>query len=114
MAVTAFSLYYMIAEAGMCFPIQRLTNDKKRDEALLWLKEALSIKKCKYINDSDLNKILISIYSKPKIYYELNYIFNKILYNLSFGNKRKTFKERSKYWHNKVRAYRKYNGFLPK
>ncbi len=88
--------------------------DRKRNEALLWLKEALSIKKCKYINDSDLNKILISIYSKPKIYYELNYIFNKILYNLSFGNKRKTFKERSKYLHNKVRAYRKYNGFLPK
>lgn len=88
--------------------------NEKRKEARQWLKSALSVEKSKSFNSDDLNLILAGIYSKSKTYYDLRYVFYKVLSKITIGKIKKQFKKNSVFWHDKRREYRKYSGFLQK
>jgi hypothetical protein len=84
----------------------------EQEQSYNWLKSALETKKENIISDYDVTRKLISLYSKPKIYYTLKYYAYKFAYKLSFGKCHKRFKSKSLYWHEKLKEYRKSKGFI--
>lgn len=85
---------------------------EQKDFAKNWLKNALENEVSKHISDYDITKELIGLYSKPELYYRGNYLLNKILYNLTLGQRKKEHKEKSIYWKDKIKKYKKSKGFL--
>ncbi|MCD8377929.1 MAG: polysaccharide pyruvyl transferase family protein [Candidatus Gastranaerophilales bacterium] len=86
--------------------------DEQRKKSLDWLKQSLELPLKKGLNDYDIVRKLIAIYSKPERFYKYRYYFNRLMYKLTFGRCHKYFKSEMNYWHIRLREYRKYRGFL--
>lgn len=91
--------------------VYEIINSKK-EEALIWLKYSLNIKKENSLSDFDIYRELFPIYLHSEHYYKFKYRGYKLLQNLVWGSLRKDIKEKKLKYKNKLRLFRQYSGLL--